>query len=446
MSMNSYEEKKQHLIQQLRTQESGPIRLNKATSNLFRDRKTPDHHKLDVSDFKQVLAVDPDGLWLETEGMTTYEDLVNATLPHGVLPTVVPELKSITIGGAVTGVGIESSSFKYGLVHETIMEMEVLLADGTVIACTPDNEHKELFFAFPNSYGTLGYALKLKVRVVPAKRYVQLNHIRHTDARAYFEDLERTCDQEVDFVDGTIFNPDEMYITTGKFVEQVPYTSDYTYENIYYQSIRRREVDYLTTLDYAWRWDTDWFWCSKHFYAQNLLVRAFVGKSYLNSVTYTKIMRWNTKWRLTHRMNRLAGIHRESVIQDVDIPIDKAPAFLDFFRTEIAIAPIWICPLRVHDKSVRFDLYPMNPDTTYVNFGFWDAKRVRRKLPAGYYNRRIEDKVAELGGIKSLYSDSYFSADEFRERYNGPAYERLKAKYDPNARLKHVYDKCVLKQ
>ena len=35
--------------------------------------------------------------------------------------------------------------------------------------------------------------------------------------------------------------------------------------------------------------------------------------------------------------------------------------------------------------------------------------------------------MAELGGIKSLYSDSYFPQDEFERLYGGDAYKQLKA-------------------
>lgn len=446
MSANNYEHKKQRLIEQLRSHEGDGIGLQKTTSNLFRDRNRINQHKLDVSSFNETLTVNQDECWAEIEGMATYEDIVDAILPHGVMPAVVPELKSITLGGAVTGVGIESSSFKYGLVHETITEMEVLLADGQVIVCSPTNEHKDLFFAFPNSYGTLGYALKLKLKVIPVKDFVQLTHVRYTDADTYFRDMKDVCAQDIDFLDGTVFGPDEMYMTIGKFVDEAPYTSDYTYENIYYQSIRRRATDYLSVLDYLWRWDTDWFWCSKNFLVQNSLVRALVGKSRLNSVTYTKIMRWNSKWKLAHRINRLRGIHTESVIQDVDVTIENAPAFLDFFNQEIGITPIWICPVQTYDRSVQFDLYPTDPQHVYVNFGFWDVKKGRKKLPKGHYNRQIERKVMELGGIKSLYSDSYFTQDEFWQAYNQLVYDRLKARYDPQARLKNIYEKCVLKQ
>jgi FAD/FMN-containing dehydrogenase len=88
----------------------------------------------------------------------------------------------------------------------------------------------------------------------------------------------------------------------------------------------------------------------------------------------------------------------------------------------------------------------MDPQHVHVNFGFWDVKKGRKKLPKGYYNREIERKIIELGGIKSLYSDSYFTQDEFWQAYNRPVYDRLKAKYDPQARLKDIYQKCVLKQ
>jgi FAD/FMN-containing dehydrogenase len=54
--------------------------------------------------------------------------------------------------------------------------------------------------------------------------------------------------------------------------------------------------------------------------------------------------------------------------------------------------------------------------------------------------------VRELGGLKSLYSEAYYERDEFWELYNKPAYDRLKAKYDPNGQFKNLYDKCVLRQ
>lgn len=440
----TYEERRQRLVDVMRSGGESGVRLDKSTSNLFRDRTPAAARRLDVRDFNNVLSVDPARGIVEAEGMTPYVKLVDECLKHGVMPAVVPQLKSITLGGAATGCGIESSSFRYGLVHETVQALEILLSDGEVITCTPTNEHQDLFYGFPNSYGTFGYALKVTANVVPVKRYVELTHIRHHDPVAYFADLAARCETEVDFVDGTIFSPGEMYITLGRFTDAAPYTSDYTYERIYYRSIRERTTDFLTTVDYLWRWDTDWFWCSKNLLAQNPLIRRLYGRERLNSITYTKIMRWNSRAKLTHRLHRLLGLHTESVIQDVEIPIDRCPEFFDFYFKTIRLTPVWVCPTRAFRKDASFDLYRMDPERLYVNFGFWDVIRGRKRLPAGFYNRQVERQVAELGGMKSLYSDSYYSPGEFWRLYNKPAYDALKRKYDPHGLFKDLYVKCVL--
>jgi FAD/FMN-containing dehydrogenase len=426
---------------------AGSVGLGKDTSNLFRDRDRGSARLLDVKDFNEVLRVEPSAGFVESEAMATYAALVDRTLAHGLMPAVVPQLKSITLGGAAAGVGIESSSFRYGLVHETLLEFDVLTGTGDIVTCAPGGEHSDLFFGFPNSYGTLGYALRLKTATVPVKPYVRLEHHRYADPERYFEALGRACDaKQADFIDGVIFAPGELYLTPAAFADTAPYASDYTFERIYYRSIRERPEDYLTVLDYLWRWDTDWFWCSKNVGAQNPLLRRLLGRSRLNSTTYARIMRWNSRWGLTRALDRLSGRHAESVIQDVDIPLARAPEFLEFFHREIGILPIWVCPVRTYEPRHRFPLFPMKPDTLYVNFGFWDVVRRRAPFRRGHHNRLIERKVLELGGIKSLYSDSYFERDEFWKIYNQSAYDALKRKYDPSGRFRGLYEKCVLRQ
>ena len=446
--METFDERKTRLARALGSTSGSAgasFRLHKETSNLFRDR-ADEPRRLDVREFHHVLAVNAPGGWVDVEGMTTYEALADATLAHGVVPCVVPQLKSITIGGAIAGVGIESSSFRHGLVHETIDELEILLADGSVVVARPDNAHSDLFHGFPNSYGTLGYVLRARAKTVPVKAYVRLTHIRHADAATFFAEVARRCESNADFVDAVVFGSTEQVITVGHFVDAAPYTSDYTYERIYYQSLREREEDYLATRDYIWRWDTDWFWCSKNLYAQNPIVRRLLGRTRLNSMFYTRVMRWNSRVGLTRRLDRLLGKHPESVIQDVDIPIARAPGFLEFFLREIGILPVWICPFRSPDPHVRWPLFPTDPGTLYVNFGFWDVVRPDEPHPPGHFNRLIERKVQELGGLKSLYSDSYFPQDEFWSIYDKKAYDALKAKYDPNGVFKNLYEKTVLKK
>ncbi|MDH3386958.1 MAG: FAD-binding oxidoreductase [Gammaproteobacteria bacterium] len=445
MTQLAYEQKKRDLIRQLQ-RDSGAIRLDKTTSNLFRTRAKPDDNKIDVRTLNQVLAVDSENQTVEVEGMTTYENLADACLARTCMPLVVPQLKSITIGGAVSGIGIESTSFRHGLPHESVLAMDVLLADGDVVTCTPDNEHADLFFGIPNSYGTLGYILKLTARTMPVKPYVVLQHLRHTDIEEYFGAVGEACASDVDFVDGSVFDGEEMYLTLGRFTDSAPYTSDYTWLKMYFRSIRERREDYLDLRDYLWRWDTDWFWCSKNLFVQNLPMRLLLGRRRLNSVTYQKVMRWNNRLGLTAAINRLMDRHPEGVVQDVDIPLENAAEFLRFFLDEIGIRPVWICPIGGHDPTRNFPLYPLHGSGLFINFGFWDIVPNPQKHEAGYFNRKIEAKVSELGGVKSLYSDAYYDEDVFWKLYAGDKYFALKQKYDPRGRLRDLYQKCVLRK
>src|SRR5213075_1670456 len=131
------------------------------------------------------------------------------------------------------------------------------------------------------------------------------------DAQPYFHELEKRLKAgEADFVDGTVFSPREMYLTLGRFADTAPYTSDYTYEKIYYRSIAEKREDYLSIHDYLWRWDTDWFWCSKNVFAQNWFFRRFVfGRQRLGSRHYTKIMRWNSGVGVSKTIERALGLH-----------------------------------------------------------------------------------------------------------------------------------------
>jgi FAD/FMN-containing dehydrogenase len=421
--------------------------LAKPTSNLFRDRIGKRAPRIDLSRFDAVLRVDPSAGTVDAEGMAPYVALADATLAQRTMPAVVPQLKSITLGGAVAGVGIEASSFRHGLVHDTIAALEVLTGDGRIVTCTPENEHRDLFLGFPNSYGTLGYALAVTARTIPVQPFVALEHVRQPGAEACFAAIARHCDDPtLDFLEGVVFASDEIYLTLGRFAVTVPYTSDYTFERIYYRSIRERETDFLTVRDFLWRWDTDWFWCSKNLGAQIPLVRRLLGRERLNSITYQKIMRWNSRWGITRALALLAGRHSESVIQDVDIPLDRAAEFLSFLHREVGVLPIWLCPIRAPAAGPAFTLYPLRPGKVYVNFGFWDVVRDRERHPPGYRNRLIERKAAELGGLKSLYSDSYYTRDEFWSVFDRAAYEALKERYDPQGALPDLYTKCVLRQ
>jgi len=415
-----------------------------------------------VSGLSAVISVDPEARVADVGGMTTYEDLVDATLPHGLMPFVVPQLKTITLGGAVTGLGIESSSFRNGLPHESVREIEVLTGRGDVVVATPDGPDAELFRTFPNSYGSLGYALRVQIDLEPVRPFVTVRHVRFGDLGELAGTIARVVGERsydgspVDFLDGVVFTGDESYLTLGSWADDVPWVSDYTGQQIYYRSIQSRRVDHLTVRDYLWRWDTDWFWCSRAFGAQNPRIRRLWPKRWLRSDVYWKLIALENRYHLAARRDRRRGLpERERVVQDVEIPVERTADFLQWFLREVPIEPVWLCPIRLRDEGPTatmsalageappWPLYPLRRDETYVNVGFWSTVPIAPGAADGDVNKRLEDVVAEHGGHKSLYSDAYYDESRFWELYGGDRYAAAKRRYDPSGRLPDLYAKAV---
>ncbi|MEV1016906.1 FAD-binding oxidoreductase [Micromonospora sp. NPDC049801] len=432
-----------------------PVRLAKRTSNLFRPRSAPRTPGLDVSGLNGVLSVDPAGRTADVQGMCTYEDLVDATLPHGLMPLVVPQLRTITLGGAVTGLGIESTSFRNGLPHESVREMDILTGSGAIVTARPDSEHADLFRAFPNSLGSLGYATRLRIELQPVGRYVALRNIRFTqlealtDAIAEVSATRSWAGQPVDVLDGVMFSPGEAYLVLGTFTDTADPPSDYTGQAIYYRSLRQRTRDVLTAYDYLWRWDTDWFWCSAAFGAQHPVVRRLWPARYRRSDVYHRLVRLEHRHQVAARIDRLRGQPaRERVVQDVEIPLDRMADFLRWFAADVGMTPVWLCPLRLREPegpgSARsWPLYPLHPGQDYVNIGFWGSVPIASGAADGDVNRTIERRVSELGGHKSLYSDAYYDRDAFDRLYGGETWRAVKDRYDPDHRLTGLYEKAV---
>jgi FAD/FMN-containing dehydrogenase len=428
------------------------VRLAKRTSNLFRFRDPaagPAGRGLDVSAFRRVLQVDPLARTAVAGGMTTYEDLADATLRHGLMPLVVPQLKTITLGGAVTGLGIESTSLRNGMPHESVLAMDILTGDGRVLTATPGNEHADLFRGFPNSYGTLGYALSLTIELEPVAPFVHVRHFPFRDPAACMDAIAQIAadssyqGHRADFLDGTMFSLDEMYLTVGAYSDVAPWQSDYTRGRIYYQSLRGPREDFLTIRDYLWRWDTDWFWCSRPFGVQNPVIRRLWPRRYRRSDVYRSLVAFDRRYGLSDTLTARRQLPpREAVIQDVEIPVGRGAEFLRFFAADVGMSPVWLCPLRLRSQAA-WPLYPLAPGEVYVNFGFWGTVPLPAGRGDGYHNRLIEDEVAALGGHKGLYSTSFYTEEQFWASYNGPAYAALKRAYDPDGRLAGLYEKCV---
>ncbi|HEX2612999.1 MAG TPA: FAD-binding oxidoreductase [Fibrobacteria bacterium] len=423
----------------------GRFHLRKRTaSNLFRyaPRKRSGV-PVDLGAFREVISLDAATRTLDVEGLATFESIVDYTLPRGFAPLVTPELKHITLGGASVGIGIESNCHKHGFVHDMLLEAEVLLPDGRIVVATADNEFSDLFRALGNSYGTLGYILRAKIRLMPAKPLVRLRTTEYADTAAFL-DATRVAseDPSIDFVETLMYAGEKgalprLLLITSRYEDAAtpgPVPTDIVRRQVFYKRASLPGEMRLKAKDYLFRYDPEWFWNIPESLPYRLL-RRFAPLSMRHSGFYKRWLHWQERMGIEQKDGK------ELLIQDWEVPWDKAQELLDFALREVDLdgKPWLSIELRV-ESSPTF--YPIRPGILYFNLGCYC--RVRKSGAGDFHATRLLDrKCLDLGGIKMLYSSSFMDEAEFDRVYNGQAQRALKAKYDPEGRFPTLYQKCV---
>jgi FAD/FMN-containing dehydrogenase len=389
------------------------------------DRKYSDE-KLDISDLDAILHIDPAKRICVAEPGVTFVDLVAATLRHCLVPIIVPELKTITVGGAVSGCSIESMSFRHGGFHDTCLEYEVITARGEVLTCTPDDEHQLLFQMIHGSFGTLGILSKLTFRLVPAAPFVHVTYEKYRRLEDYLAAIWRHYrSRDIDFMDGIIHSPGEWVLCAGRFAKEAPYTSRYDWMKIYYQSTATRDEDFLETPDYFFRYDRG---------VTNVRPRSLVGR-----LLFGKLLTSTQVLRLAEKLHFLLRSERPTITLDVFLPLSRVPEFFRWYETEFGHYPLWCVPYR----RVR--------DYEWVSGRFWEGLEDELFLDLAIYGMKqpgdrnyhalMEEKLLEIGGIKTLISHNYYSEEDFWKTWNKPNYDRVKALVDPDNVFRDLYTK-----
>jgi FAD/FMN-containing dehydrogenase len=444
VATQTYTEKVRRLREQWQSGQ-GQLRLRKRTvSNLFRyqPRNAPGRQlrRVRLDEFNRVIGLDPGARAIEVEGLATYETVVRYSLARGFLPLVAPELKNITVGGAIVGIGIESTGFRYGFVHDGLIEADVLLPGGDVVTVRADNEHAGLFHGLPNSYGTLGYILRARIALHPAKPYVHLRTREFDAPGSYLEAMKAATErQDVDFVEGLFFEDGRFLLSTGRMLDDVPRRDDIIRKNIYYRLVEQTRDIYLSTFDYVFRYDPDWFWNVPEGGVYDFF-RKVAPKRFRTSGFYSRYLAV-TRSRYIPRFGK-GNSNTEPLIQDWEVPWERAEELIRFCLENVDLAgrPWAAVPIRSPGRAA---LYPVKPDALYFNLGSYCQAQRPVGMEPYHWTKVMDRRCFDLGGIKMLYSSTFLDRAEFDELYNGETYRQLKAEYDPESAAPSLYEKVV---
>jgi glycolate oxidase len=129
---------------------------------------SPDRVMIDLSTMNRVLDVDPVGRTARVQ-----PGIVNAVLqqhlaPHGLCFSPDPVSAHLaTVGGNIIENAGGPHALKYGVTYNHVLAVEAVLADGTIIELTADDDGADLLGVLIGSEGTLGIVTEATVALRP---------------------------------------------------------------------------------------------------------------------------------------------------------------------------------------------------------------------------------------------------------------------------------------
>jgi hypothetical protein len=263
-----------------------------------------------------------------------------------------------------------------------------------------------------------------------------MTYVRHRDFASFHADLRRHCEAgDHDFVDGIVHAPDHLTLCLGDFVGEAPYLSDYRWLKIFYKSTRERAVDYLTTEDYFFRYDTECHWLTRTVPGlENPAVRLLAGKAVLGS---TNLIRWSN--RLAPLLGKLKK--RPDVVVDLFIPDRRFADFYAWYEREPKFFPLWVIPYRlprfypwIADEHVQ-----RMQDTLLIDCAIYG---LANDEPDRDWSAVLEDQTFACDGVKTLISRNHYTRERFFQIYHEANYAAAKQRLDPHALFnKGVFEK-----
>ncbi|CAD5164103.1 unnamed protein product [Musa acuminata subsp. malaccensis] len=434
------------------------------------DYKRARHFEVDLSPFNNVLDVDRERMVVKVEPLVTMGQLSRITVPMNLALPVVSELNDLTVGGLINGYGIEGSSHIYGLFSDTLVSLEVVLADGKVVRATKDNEYSDLFYAIPWSQGTLGLLVSAEIKLIPVKEYMRLTYkpVRGSLgelAQAYadsFAPKGGDPKKMPDFVESLIFTPTEGVFMTGAYASEeeakrqgnVINRVGWWFKPWFYQhaetALKRGEfVEYIPTREYYHRHTRSLFWEMKLIlpFGDQWWFRWLMGWMMPPKISLMKITQGEAIRKYYHDMH---------VIQDMLLPMHKVADALEFLHREMEVYPIWLCPHRLFKLPVKtmvypepgFELDPKQGDTSFAqmfaDIGVYYAPGpVLRgeEFDGAEAVHRLEEWLIQNHGFQPQYSVSELSEDNFWRMFDRELYDHCRRKYKAIGTFMDVYYK-----
>ena len=290
------------------------------------------------------------------------------------------------------------------------------------------------------SYGSLGLLTAIKLKLIPAKKYVLLEYIP-VKRLEILKLMEIKSKQDIDFFDGIIFDRNKAVIIIGKFIDQ---------ENASLQTFRKaadpwfymhaekitrkneRVKEVIPLVDYLFRYDRGAFWMGDYFFK---ILKIPGGNNFFTRFIFNNVL---------HTRKMYEGLHKthydqQFFIQDFYVPLKNTKKILDYVKENLEIYPLWLCPLRSTKNPEKLSPNYISGDLI-LDIGIWGQTEKTKANPVDV-NKEAEKICSQLGGRKMLYAHAYYTLKEFWKIYDQKWYKRLREEYHAEKVFPDIYEK-----
>lgn len=419
---------------------------------------------VDISRLSSILKIDPEKQVALVEPRVTIEALVQATLPRNLVPLIAPEFKGITVGGAILGASLESSSHLFGQFNDCCNHMEVLLGNGEITIASP-YQNSDLFYGLSGSYGTLGIVLLAEIKLAKASEWVHIHYKRFIDHSKLFNYLKQKSSS--DYLEAIIFSKNHSVVIEGtrKSREELPKNCKkvhlHPWKEWFYSHVQKaKESDAgeaIPLYDYLFRYDRGAFWMASYLSDPKWLLKYFFYKNQSWKIGESpklcpSLNRWipflfgsvlgsKRLYKILHAIPEEWTKHT-FIVQDFYIPMTELEKFISFIENKIEIYPLWLCPIK-GTKSPQILAPHYNSDTSnLIDVGVYGIAKNQKE--ATKLTRDLEEFALTLGTKKMFYAHSFYSKEQFWKIYDQKQYDTLRTNYHASQTFMNIDEKVLL--
>lgn len=150
---------------------------------------------LDMKHFNHVQEPKDHSIWVGAN--STWADLLEYSLPHSLVPYVIPYNCHLSIGGVLSAGGIGASSFNYGSIISHALELEVVQANGELNRVATNSP---LMQACLGGQGQFGVITQARIALTPTPPWVRTFFLTYVDKEAWLGDMQR-CQPYTDYIE-----------------------------------------------------------------------------------------------------------------------------------------------------------------------------------------------------------------------------------------------------